>query len=101
MPRERTAAAFVAALATLGYQLCEGEALEPAFERIALFADAEGRPTHAARQLPSGVWTSKLGKAEDIEHRLRDLEAVLYGTVLILKRPTPPTAGEMAKGHSQ
>jgi hypothetical protein len=56
----------VAALATLGYQLCEGDALEPAFERIALFADADGRPTHAARQLPSGLWTSKLGKAEDI-----------------------------------
>ena len=24
--------------------------------------------THAARQLPSGKWTSKLGDADDIEH---------------------------------
>ncbi len=57
-----------------------------------MFADALGLPTHAARQLASGRWTSKLGKAEDIEHDLHDLEGDLYGiVVLLMKRPLSAT----------
>lgn len=97
VPRERTLDAFVAAFASLGYMVCAGEGPEPGYERVALFADGDGRPTHAARQLPSGSWSSKLGKVEDIEHGLHVLEGALYGlVVLILKRPVPPP-GEMAK----
>jgi hypothetical protein len=98
VPRERTQAAFVAAFATVGYTVCEGDEPEAGFEKVALFADAQARPTHAARQLPNGSWTSKLGKAEDIEHRLRDVEGLLYGVVvLVMRRPVPPMARE-AKG---
>jgi hypothetical protein len=90
VPRERTLPAFVAAFATLGYAVCKGSAPEEGYEKIALFADTEGRPTHAARQLTSGRWSSKLGKREDIEHVLRDLEGELYGAVvLIMKRSLP------------
>src|SRR5438045_6954499 len=64
VPRERTRDAFVAVFASLGYRLCEGEVWEAGYEKIALFADQDGRPTHAARQLPNGRWSSKLGKAE-------------------------------------
>ena len=47
-----------------------------------------GVPTHAARQMPSGRWTSKLGFREDIEHDLHAVSGDLYGTVvLLLKRP--------------
>jgi hypothetical protein len=54
----------------------------------ALFALADGFPTHAAWQLGSGRWTSKLGELEDIEHALRDLEGTEYGAVaLVMKRP--------------
>ena len=86
--REVTLNAFTTAFGTIGY-IGEGEeSLEPGVEKIALFADTTGMPTHAARQLPSGAWTSKLGNAEDIEHELRALEGEIYGTVaLILKRP--------------
>jgi hypothetical protein len=88
IPRERTRDPFVAVFASLGYTICEGDGLEAGHEKIALFADADGKPTHAARQLPHGLWSSKLGKAEDIEHRLHDLEGTLYGLVLlIMKRP--------------
>ena len=38
-------------------------ALEPGWERIALFT-IDNEVKHAARQLPSGTWTSKMG-AED------------------------------------
>jgi hypothetical protein len=84
---EETLDAFAAAFASLGYTTCEGESWEAGYERIALFADTDGRPTHAARQLSGGRWTSKLGKAEDIEHGLHDLEGAFYGAiVLIMKR---------------
>jgi hypothetical protein len=86
--REETILAFQEAFATLGYFLCDGEELEPGFEKIALFADDQGIPSHAARQVPKGSWTSKIGELEDIEHALHDLEGTEYGTVVqILKRP--------------
>jgi hypothetical protein len=88
--REVTLSAFTAAFLTIGYVVGGDESLEPGFEKVALFADAAGMPTHAARQLPAGAWTSKLGNAEDIEHELRALEGEIYGAVvLILKRPLP------------
>ncbi len=85
---EETVAAFVAAFASLGYGPCAGEAAEPGWERVALYATTDGVPTHAARQLPDGRWTSKLGRWEDLEHGLHDLEGEAYGVVVqILKRP--------------
>jgi|GEM_PF-3681614 len=54
------------AFATLGYEVCDNVELEPGFEKIALYAGADGIPTHAARQLQAGPWTSKLGRMEDI-----------------------------------
>jgi hypothetical protein len=102
VPRERTRDAFVAAFASLGYTVCEGEGPESGYEKVALFADAAGRPTHAARQLPGGGWSSKLGKAEDIEHGLHDLEGALYGSVvLLMKRPAPAGAAGTAKGEGE
>jgi hypothetical protein len=86
--REVTFSAFTAAFSTVGYVVGGDESLEPGIEKVAILADAAGRPTHAARQLPTGAWTSKLGNAEDIEHELRALEGEIYGTVaLILRRP--------------
>jgi hypothetical protein len=94
-PRERTVTAFQQAFATLGYQVCENGGVEPGFEKIALFADGQGRPTHAARQLPGGRWTSKLGKMEDIEHDLHDLAGTVYGSViLVMKRSMAERSGE-------
>jgi hypothetical protein len=88
VPRVVTLDAFRDAFATLSYAPCGGEEFEPGFEKVALFATPQGVPTHAARQLPNGRWTSKLGKSEDIEHALRDLEGDLYGTVvLVMRRP--------------
>jgi hypothetical protein len=77
------------AFITLGYAVCDDDHLEPGFEKVALFA-LVGAPKHAARQLPSGRWTSKLGKGEDIEHALHDLTGMVYGSVVVvMKRPIP------------
>ena len=77
---------FREAFATIGYVVCEDERHEPGHEKVALFA-LGGVPTHAARQVASGRWVSKLGQSEDIEHSLHDLTGVVYGSVvLIMKR---------------
>jgi hypothetical protein len=60
-----------------------------------LFADADGTPSHAARQLRDGTWTSKLGMSEDIQHALEDLTGEVYGSVVhILKRVLPSSSAE-------
>ncbi len=93
VPRVETLEAFRDAFTTLGYLPCGDDQLEPGFEKIALFALA-GVPKHAARQLPNGRWTSKLGPMEDIVHALQDLAGAVYGSVvLLMKRPVPSSRG--------
>src|SRR4051794_32435817 len=55
--------AFVA----LGFEGCDDDSLEVGFEKVALYGSSLFY-NHAARQLPDGKWTSKLGRSEDIEH---------------------------------
>jgi hypothetical protein len=89
-PREETLAAFLAVFATLGYSPCDKSELEPGLEKVALYAKGD-TPTHAARQLASGQWTSKLGPNVDIEHATPDAVAGgVYGDVVaILGRKVP------------
>ena len=89
--RQETLSAFQDAFVSVGYASTDSAEPEPGLEKIALFADANGCPTHAARQLANGVWTSKLGALADIEHVLTNLEGAEYGkVVLILKRDRLP-----------
>lgn len=93
--RLETLAAFRDAFATLDYVVCEQADLEAGFEKIALFADGDGTPTHAARQLRDGTWTSKLGMSEDIQHAPTDLAGAVYGSIVqIMKRVLPPSPAE-------
>jgi hypothetical protein len=78
IPRAVTVEAFLGAFATLRYQSCESAELETGFEKVALYS-LDGKPTHAARQLPDGRWTSKLGKYLNITHALSALEGPVYG----------------------
>jgi hypothetical protein len=92
VPRELTLEAFIQAYQTLGYVPCDSAQLEPGFQKVAIYTkpngELDGEPTHVARQLPNGRWTSKLGSLEDIEHELDGLRGFYYGAVAqILKRP--------------
>lgn len=86
--RDGSVRSLVAVFRSLGYAVCDDEDVEAGFEKVAIYGDDEGAYTHAARQLESGVWTSKLGRLEDIEHdSLEALTGSEYGEVLcILKR---------------
>jgi hypothetical protein len=86
--------AFIQAYGTKGYSLCYNNSLEEGLEKIALFGkEINGipTPTHAALQLASGVWTSKLGPFEDIEHPSVDaVNGPVYGSIVCyLSRPRP------------
>ena len=73
----------------LGYVDCGlHEGLEAGAEKVALYGSMHFY-THAARQLPTGKWTSKLGAAEDIEHATpQDVAGGVYGEVVqIMKSP--------------
>lgn len=87
VPEEITLAAFISAYQTLGYELCDNDRLDPGFNKVAIYLFDNGRPSHAARQLANGNWTSKLGNGWDIEHTLEGLVGQEYGHVRqILKR---------------
>lgn len=66
---------------------------EPGFQKVALYGSGF-MYTHAARQLPSGKWTSKLGKESDIEHDTPDdVAGGVYGEVMqVMRRAAPATA---------
>jgi hypothetical protein len=65
--RAESIEAFISAFRTLGYTPCDDGDLQEDLEKVAIYAK-NGRPTHVARQLGSGRWTSKLGEQIDIEH---------------------------------
>jgi len=81
IPRAETLDAFEQAYGTLGYERCDDANLEEGFEKIAIYEDTDG-PQHAARQLPDGRWTSKLGDGIDLAHNTLDaLHGDQYGQV--------------------
>jgi len=86
--------AFIELFESIGYETCTSGDFEEGFEKVALYTKS-GRMTHAAVQLETGEWSSKLGDLEDISH---DTVAVvaggLYGTVFkfMRRRRAKPSA---------
>jgi hypothetical protein len=80
-----------AAFLKLGFEVCDSDGVEVGFEKVALYAESGFLYTHAARQLPDGRWTSKLGRGEDIEHDTPDvLAGGIYGEVVQFVRRAIP-----------
>ena len=85
-PRETSLEAFIKVFNNLGYEKCDNPDLESGYRKVTIYAK-DGIPTHAARQLNNGKWTSKLGKAEDVEHDGLMLPILSYGQpILFLRR---------------
>jgi hypothetical protein len=71
---------YVKVFELFGYTSCSDESLVVGVEKVAIYRASDGSFTHVARQLPSGVWISKLGQCEDIEHKTPDaLTSTDYG----------------------
>ncbi|MBI3598382.1 MAG: hypothetical protein HY201_02860 [Nitrospirae bacterium] len=88
--RMETVEVFVLAFQAIGFEVCRDTTLEAGWVKIALYARKDGSPTHAARQLPDGAWTSKLGGIDDIQHeKPDDVGGESYGEVVrIMRRPS-------------
>jgi hypothetical protein len=88
-PREVKVLYFVRTFRWLGYRICSSSRREWGFEKVVLYAIHKNHcpmtlpnslqnleqfwePTHMARQLPDGTWTSKCGGNEDITHYTLD-----------------------------
>lgn len=46
VPREVTLDAFKQAFQTVGYEVCQADSLESGWQKIAIYADSTGKPTH-------------------------------------------------------
>ncbi len=92
VPLEMTSRAYQAAYEAQGYDVCSSGLLEEGYEKVAIFAK-DGIPTHAARQLPNGQWTSKLGEYIDIVHTsAENVGGGLYGEVVAFLRRAVATS---------
>lgn len=75
--------AMILAYQEKGYEKCDSQDLEAGYLKVAIYV-GPGGPLHAAVQLESGNWTSKLGNLEDIQHdTLSCLEGEEYGKAQI------------------
>lgn len=71
---------LVAIFEAHGYSVCSDCESEAHYEKVAIYS-VQGRFKHAARQLRSGRWASKLGEGHDIEHeRAEHLDSMIYGS---------------------
>ena len=85
-PKKVSLSAFAHAFKTLGYAKCRDGSLEDGYEKIAIYA-LNDVPQHAARQLPNGKWTHKMGPNIDLEATLTGVEGQRYGyAVRFMKR---------------
>lgn len=91
IPRQENLETFIQLFEEIGYQECGSHEFEVGYEKIAIYCDnITGQPTHAARQLETGKWTSKLGDGIDIEHSIFSLNGGFYGNATrFLKREKP------------
>lgn len=65
-----------------GYSECSDMEAEAGYEKVVIYS-RNGRFLHAARQLKSGRWASKLGDEQDIEHdRAEHVAGHAYGDTL-------------------
>lgn len=86
IPQDITIYAFIKLFESYGYSACDNGRLEESYQKIAIYADNQDVPTHAARQLPNGNWTSKLGDQIDVEHSLEAMENGFYGNIKLFMR---------------
>lgn len=92
IPREETLEAFTALYESLGYAVCGDGSPEKGFEKVAIYVK-DGKPTHAARQLANGHWTSKLGPMQDIRHETPEaVSGPCYGNAARFLRRKAATA---------
>lgn len=83
LPRSDTLEVIVKFFQKINFEVTSDRQRHANFHRIAIYCNGNS-PTHLARQLPDGKWTSKLGESIDISHTLEALEDGSYGKVKVI-----------------
>jgi hypothetical protein len=77
---------FIKLFESIGYEICADELLEEGYLKIAIY-EINNTPTHAAKQLPNGLWSSKLGPNVDVSHTIETTKnSSVYGNVSVFMR---------------
>jgi hypothetical protein len=91
IPRMENLASFIKFYESYGYAKVNdgsGGKYVKGVEKIAIYADRSGVPTHAAKQVGPNRWASKLGDWYDIEHILGAVSGGAYGEIVtFMQRP--------------
>ena len=74
---EDSVLSYIEYFTQFGYEITKNFNLEIGITKIALYTNEINEFRHVARQLPTGLWASKIGDWEDIEHTT--LEALAGG----------------------
>ena len=89
-PRTYTLMSYQSAFESVGFSLTSDAGYIEGFEKIAIF-HKKGSPTHAAKQIADGLWSSKLGRSYDIQHDLPGMQGDEYGEIaLFMQRVCKP-----------
>lgn len=86
IPRVVTIEAFIELFESIGYSECDNGEPEDGFKKVCIFTDKDEKPTHAAKQLPTGEWSSKLGKSYDVQHSIEAMEGGKYGNATVFMK---------------
>lgn len=78
---------FIEMFEKKGYEKCSSYDFEKGYRKIALYAGENETCTHGARQISNGLWTSKLGAEQDIQHGSPySIEGDNYGKVYCIMK---------------
>lgn len=83
IPREEKLEYFILLFEKIGFNICNTGELDNKFDKVAIYCNQLGKPTHAARQLENGFWTSKLGQHFDVTHTVFSMSNGAYGNITI------------------
>ena len=89
VPISDNVTSFIKAFETLRYSVCADGSYVNGIEKVALY-ESFGRVKHAAQQVGKDLWASKLGRKEDIHHKIEAVSGGEYGEVTIyMERKIP------------
>jgi hypothetical protein len=75
-----------------GYEPCDSGDHEEGYEKLALYVNEGNEFSHVAREKRNGIWTSKLGIHDDIEHLSASVLEADYGKIERFLRRLIPNA---------
>jgi hypothetical protein len=85
IPNEPTIQSFIELFKLQGYENCDNGNLESGYVKVAIYTK-NNKPSHAAKQLSNGFWSSKLGQGNDVSHTINSMTDGFYGNIEVFMK---------------